>query len=115
MSFSPAVSRDATKKIRRAIRSWGLQRKTEKSLQELAEDVNPILRGWINYYGQYRRSGLYPVFRALDIRIVRWAMDKYKRLHRNRQKAWRWLNTIKRYNPTVFAHWAMLSRAHTVC
>ena len=114
MSFSPSVSREAAKKIRRTIRSWGLQRKTEKSLQELAEAVNPILRGWINYYGHYRRSSLYPVFRALDIRIVRWAMDKYKRLRRNRQKAWRWMNTVKRYNPTVFAHWMLPSRACAV-
>lgn len=115
ISFSPAISREAAKKIRLTIRSWGLQRKTEKSLHELAEEVNPILRGWINYYGHYRRSGLYPVFRALDIRIVRWAMDKYKRLRRNRGKAWRWLDTVKRYNPTAFAYWTLSSRACTAC
>lgn len=114
ISFSPAISREAAKRIRQAIRSWGLQRKTGKSLQELAEEVNPVLRGWINYYGCYRRSNLYPVFRALDIRIVRWAMSKYKRLRRNREKVWQWFHTVKRHNAAVFAHWSLLSRAYGV-
>lgn len=108
ISFSPAISRRSAKKIRQVIRSWGLQRRSDKTLHELADDINPALRGWINYYGHYRRSGLYPVFRALDIRLVRWAMCKYKRLHRNTQKAWQWYQRIKFHNSTLFAHWAML-------
>lgn len=44
------VSREASKKMLRTIRSWKLTRQTPASIGELADRYNPILRGWWNYY-----------------------------------------------------------------
>jgi len=53
VSFSPAVSSQAAKKMHREMRSWRFHRHSDKSLEDLARISNAILRGWINYYGRY--------------------------------------------------------------
>jgi group II intron reverse transcriptase/maturase len=48
-SFNPAVSDEASKRIRRQVRSWRLHRRSGSTLGDLAREINPIVRGWINY------------------------------------------------------------------
>jgi RNA-directed DNA polymerase len=60
------VSNKAAKAMRQAMRKLGLHRKSHSDLEDLARLVNPITRGWINYYGSFYRSALYPVFKHLD-------------------------------------------------
>src|SRR5690348_15582337 len=51
LSFEPAISKDALKRIGREVRSWRLHRRSDLSFAELARRINPIVAGWINYYG----------------------------------------------------------------
>ncbi|MGA2468980.1 MAG: group II intron reverse transcriptase/maturase [Thermodesulfobacteriota bacterium] len=53
VNFTPAISHKAAKSIRDTIRHWRLHRRTDRSLDELAQIINPVLRGWINYYGSF--------------------------------------------------------------
>jgi len=79
-SFSPAVSGKAEVKMRQEMRrNWKISRRTDKDLTDLANMFNPILRGWISYYGAFYRSALSRVFRPLDAALVTWVMRKYKR------------------------------------
>ena len=48
-SFNPAISKDAAKRLRREIRSWRLHQRSGSTLEQLADEVNPVVRGWINY------------------------------------------------------------------
>ena len=48
-SFNPAISTDAAKRLRREIRSWRLHQRSSSTLEQLADEVNPVVRGWINY------------------------------------------------------------------
>jgi Reverse transcriptase (RNA-dependent DNA polymerase)/Group II intron, maturase-specific domain len=66
VNFSPAVSRPAKQAMGKAIRSWHLPRRSDKTLDDLAAMFNPIIRGWINYYGRFYRSGLYPLLRHIN-------------------------------------------------
>jgi RNA-directed DNA polymerase len=43
---------------------------------------NPIVRGWLQYYGRFYRSALYPPMHQLDRSLARWAEQKYKKLRR---------------------------------
>jgi RNA-directed DNA polymerase len=62
VSFSPAISRKALKSLRQKIRrEWRLKACSHLSLDDIANRINPIITGWINYYGQFCRSALYPV------------------------------------------------------
>src|SRR3974390_2805308 len=78
-SFNPAVSPSAMKAMREAIRDLKLWHQTQLTLQDIARELNPLLRGWTGYYGRYARSGLYPLFRYINLKLRTWVMRKFKR------------------------------------
>ena len=111
VNFSPGVSNVATKAIREEIRNWQLRCRVDKWIDDLARMFNPIIRGWITYYGRFYKSALYPTLRYLDLRLTQWAMAKYKRLKRHRRRATHWIRRASLRDPTLFAHWPVLRRA----
>jgi RNA-directed DNA polymerase len=111
VSFLPAVSNDAAKSMRRTISSWRIHRMTDKSIKDLSCMFNPVIRGWINYYGRFYKSALYPIFNQLNGALQRWAMRKYKKLHRRRRRAFYWLGRIAKQNFHLFAHWRMVRQS----
>jgi RNA-directed DNA polymerase len=113
INFSPAVSNKAAKKMRQEMRRWRLNLRSDKSIDDLARMWNPVIRGWIQYYGRYYRSALNPVFRHLNVYLVRWARRRYKRLSRHRRRAEYWLGQIAVRDPRLFAHWHMLATKPT--
>ena len=108
VSFSPAASDKALKAIRQTIRSWTLHERSDKTLDDLARMFNASIRGWINYYGCYYKSALYPTLRHIDRILARWAHRKFKSLRRHRRRTEQWLARIARRQPSLFAHWALL-------
>ncbi len=108
VNFTPAVSRSAKRAINREIRSWHLPRRSDKTLDDLAAMFNPIIRGWINYYGRFYRSMLYPLLRHINWGLVRWAMRKFKSLRGHKHRAQRWLVGVARRQPDLFAHWRLV-------
>jgi RNA-directed DNA polymerase len=111
VNFSPAVSNAATKAIREEIRRWQLRCRIDRWIDDLARMFNPVIRGWITYYGRYYKSALYPTFRYLDRCLAHWAMAKYKRLRRHSQRAGHWVSKTASRDPQLFAHWPLLRRA----
>lgn len=109
VNFSPAVSNKALKKIRQTIREWKLHLRSDKSLEDLAHMFNAVIRGWINYYGRFYKSMLYPTFRHLNKILSRWASRKYKRLRRHKRRARHWIERIARKETKLFAHWMLLN------
>lgn len=107
VAFSPAMSNKAAKAVRQEMRSWGLQQRSDKTLEDISRMFNPILRGWFNYYSKYRKSGVYSVFRHFNRILVRWATRKYKRLKRHRRRAEHWLGRIACKEPRLFVHWGL--------
>jgi group II intron reverse transcriptase/maturase len=105
-SFCPAVSDDAAKAIRRQIKRWRLHLRSAHTLNDLAREINPIVRGWLGYYGRFYRSALIQSLRRIDDYIVRWAMRKYKRLRGKLSRAWDLLHAVQRRQPALLAHWA---------
>ena len=84
--FTPAISKDALNKISAQVRSWRLHRRTGLSEADLARWINPIVRGWMNYYGAFYRSALYPLLTRINAYLLRWLRKKHPRL-RGRKKA----------------------------
>jgi len=104
-SFSPAVSREALKKMVSEIRGMGIHRRVDMSIEEIAEMLNPKLRGWINYYGKFRRDSLKHFLHRLNVRLLKWIRNKYKSLRYNYRSAKMWLKNVYKGNPSLFAHW----------
>jgi len=110
LNFSPAVSKDALKKMGREVRRWRLHRRPNSTFVELAKEINPIVAGWINYYGRFYRSALYPLLARINAYLVRWIRRKYKRLAGLRKAIECMQGIAKRY-PRLFAHWKIATEA----
>lgn len=108
--FTPAISNKAAKAIRTEIRSWRLHRRTNKDLRELTNMVNPIIQGWVNYYGRFTKSWLTRALRTLDCYLVRWFLGKYKSLRRHKVRGWEVLQRTAERHPSLFAHWRLSKR-----
>ena len=105
VNFTPAVSQQSMKSIKEEMRSWKLHLRSDKSLEDLGRMFDSKIRGWINYYGRFYKSGLYKVFRHLNSILTRWAMRKYKKLRHHRRRARHWLGRISRKESYLFYHW----------
>ena len=110
VSFNPAMSTKARKAKGKQIRDWHLRRRSRTDLSGLAEDINPQVRGWINYYGRFYRSELYFLAKRIDGHLVRWAMYKFKRLRGRPDRARAWLDGVRQREPRLFAHWHLIVR-----
>jgi RNA-directed DNA polymerase len=107
VSFLPAVSKQATKRLRQRVRRWRLHMRNDLDLETVAASVRPALSGWVRYYGRFYPSKLRGELRTIDEFIVRWAMRKYKRFRGRQMASWDWLRSVKRRNPQLFAHWGL--------
>jgi RNA-directed DNA polymerase len=108
-AFLPAVSTDALKKMSGEVRRWRINLRTTSDIGELAEWMNPAIRGWMSYYGRYYRTGLDGLLKRINTYLVRWARRKFRRL-RSFNKAKRWWNGLLRRQPALFAHWAWMTQ-----
>jgi len=105
MNFTPSVSKDALKSMRATTRKYDLRNRTDLSLSDIARWYNPTLQGWLNYYGKYSRSALYPVWRHFNRTMVAWAMRKYKPFKNRKTRAAMFMERISHEQPRLFAHW----------
>ncbi len=114
VSFLPAVSTKAAKAVRKTIREWRMaSTRNNQSLEDLAQLVNPVVRGWTNYYGRFYRSKWKQVLRHLERALVAWVCRKYRRFRRRERAATHWLGRIARREPNLFAHWQLGVRPAT--
>ena len=103
-SFTPAVSKKAVKDMQATIKGHWFWRQTELEIEDIANRSNPILRGWINYYGRYNKSSLYTVLRYFNKTLITWSMRKYKKIT-SKRKAIKFLNHTLEKRPNLFVHW----------
>jgi group II intron reverse transcriptase/maturase len=108
VSFLPAMSTKAAKTIRKTIREWRMaSTRNNQRLEDLAEVVNPVLRGWINYYGRFYRSKCVQVLRHLNEALAVWVRRKYRRFRRRERASMHWLGRIARRDPHLFVLWQL--------
>jgi RNA-directed DNA polymerase len=103
-AFAPAISPEALKAISQEVRRWRLHRRTRHDLADLADQINPIVRGWVNYYGRFFRSKLHPLLKRINGYLVRWAGRKYRRLA-SFKRVKRWWDALLDRNRGLFTHW----------
>ena len=107
VSFLPAIGAKAAKAIRVQMRNWRLaSTRNNQRLEDLARVVNPVVRGWMNYYGRFYRSKCIQVLRHLNEVLGAWVRWKYHHRFKRRERAsMHWLGRIARRDPKLFAHW----------
>ena len=108
LGFLPRVSRSAAKHLKDRIKALKLERMAGSPIERIAELLNPIIRGWTNYYGRFCPHAMKDALMCIEERILRWGMHKYNTLRGSLAKARNWLDAIRRQSPELFAHWKYL-------
>jgi RNA-directed DNA polymerase len=106
LNFSPAVSNKARHKIWATIRGWNRNYWVPLTLEQIAERINPVIQGWINYYGKHNPRILKEVLQNVNDKLVRWARGKFKGFRNHKTKTVYRLGDIALTKPNLFAHWA---------
>jgi RNA-directed DNA polymerase len=105
VSFSPAISRKAEKFLRDKIRSWKIHNRTGTSLSSLIEEFNPRIRGWLVYYGAFRRTSMRGICEMFHKALVKWAKNKFRRLKRHWSRAYAYFRNLAKREPKLLAYW----------
>ena len=105
--FMPAVAPGKLTDMSRKAASWRLHRRTNSTLDDLAEVANPVLRGWLNYFTAFYPSAVIPIGKRVDRHLMRWARWKYKRLKPSEDRARTWLQGVRQRSPGLFTHWTL--------
>jgi len=111
-NFLPAISNEASKKIRQEIRSWKIHLKSGSTIEQIANEVNQVVRGWVQYYGAFYKTRLIGVLYQLEQSLNRWACRKYRSLRRKPTRAGRFLGRIAEIRPNLFEHWKFGVRSY---
>ncbi len=109
VGFTPAISLESATAIRKTIRSWKLSRRIHLDIKDLAKQLNPIIRGWIQYYGKFNQSELYKVLKYLDMKLLGWVKRKYKKHGSYTKRPKEWLGKVSSILPNLFAHWKFVN------
>lgn len=112
-NWLPAVSNKSMRSMNEKMRKWEVLRKTTNTLEEVAEAINPVLTGRINYYGKFYKTTLVKYMHIVNVKLASWARRKYKNLRVSERKAMRWLYGVTVRQPKLFAHWALLGSKPT--
>jgi RNA-directed DNA polymerase len=108
VSFLPAISTKAATAVRSTIREWRLAAtRNNQTLEDLARVTDPVIRGWMSYYGRFYRSRCVQVLRHLNDALVVWVCRKYRRFRRRERAAVHWLGNIARRDPQLFVLWRL--------
>ena len=104
-AFLPAVAPGKLTAMSRRVASWRIHRRVNLTLDDLAAEINLVLRGWLAYFTAFYPSAVSPLCDRIDNHLMRWARWKYKRLERSGKRARAWLTGVQSRTPGLFVHW----------
>lgn len=106
LGFTPAISQKSAKRIGEELYKNKIHRMVHLPISKIAQILQPKIRGWINYYGKFRKSAMQGVFRMLNFRLSHWVRNKYRRFRkRHWYHSYKYLWTLSQDYPTMFVHW----------
>ena len=105
VGYLPAISAKSQKSIREKIKECRTLQTIHSEIKDIAKELNPKLRGWLNYYGKFYRSKLDHALIMVTFRLASWGKRKYKKLYKSFRKGLAWVETIQKSQPKLFVHW----------
>jgi RNA-directed DNA polymerase len=102
--IAPRMSEVSRKSFTQKIQKLHIH-KWRKPIEVIAETLQPILRGVINYYCKFYHWKTGKVWWELNEKLLKWVRWE-KRL--TRRKAIKWLRLKWKEKPNLFPHWALV-------
>nr|WP_255479298.1 group II intron maturase-specific domain-containing protein [Chitinophaga sp. CF418] len=99
------MSTAAKRRVVSHLRSMRIKHQTG-NIQQLAAKLNPIVRGWINYYCKVNQWTTVKVWWILHLKIIEWVRKSRKI---GKMRAINWLRSVYASQPWLFAHWTLIN------
>ncbi|WP_422398031.1 group II intron maturase-specific domain-containing protein [Spirobacillus cienkowskii] len=101
------MSKKSAFNIREVIRHWKLKHWTQSDIREIAEKLNPVISGWLNYYcAHYGSKALQIIAKAVNSHLIKWAKRKFKKNRDSYNKSCEMIKRLHQQYPNLFIHWA---------
>lgn len=104
VGFLPTPSIKSKVKMNTKIEETKLFRNTQLDINYISKVMNPIIRGWCNYYGHFNNRAMVPVCNLIDNKIAKFMKKKHKNI-KSHGKAYDLVRKLKKQNPNLFYHW----------
>ena len=102
--YVPCMSRKAKVSVVENIKKLTLH-KYKGTIQQIADLLNPRIRGWMNYYCRWSKWTTTWIWRVINLKLIKWL--KWNRRF-NKKRAVHWLKSVYKTNPKLFAHWSLV-------
>jgi group II intron reverse transcriptase/maturase len=107
VGYGCAISQKAQTRITEEWKQLKLHRRSDLTIQDIAKEVNPQMRGVIQYYGKFKLWELQRLMRHFEFRLAKWVLNKYKGLKGSYSEAYKWIKYLKRSYPGMFYYWTI--------
>jgi len=105
-TFTPAASKAAGKEFRSKIKEIRNNSKGQ-SVYTLAKLMNPVIRGWSNYFTKFGSSEAKKSLAYVNLTLVIAVRRKYKSIKKSKRGAWKFLVKLCQMRPDAFYHWQL--------
>jgi len=106
-NWLPAASNRSLTSMRKKMKERATLKTAGCQIEEIAAEINPIVKAWIGYYGKFYKAKLINFMREISLRIVKWARSKYLKVRPSIIKGLLWLKSIYQKKPGLFVHWTL--------
>jgi len=89
------------------MKGWSTLRNAWCKIEDLATEINPVVRCWINYYGKFYQTKLKNFMREINLKIAKWGRSKYKEIRPSELKVIKWPKGLSQRSPNLFTHWTI--------
>jgi group II intron reverse transcriptase/maturase len=107
VGYGCAVSQKAQTRIVEGWKQLNLHRRSDLTIQDIANQVNSQMRGVIKYYGKFKLRDLQRLMWRFEYRLAKWALNKYKKFKGSYSEAFIWIKDLKRSYPGMFYYWTV--------
>jgi group II intron reverse transcriptase/maturase len=107
IGYGCAISQKAQTRITEGWKQLNLHRRSDLTIQDIADLVNPQMIGVIRYYGKFKLWELQRLMWHFEFRLVKWVLNKYKKFKGSYSAGYRWIKELKRNYPTMFYYWTV--------
>jgi len=104
-NFLPGVSTKALTAMNKKLNDMPILRTPGIEIEAVAKTMNPVLQGWVNYYGKFYSVKLRGFMQRINAKLANWAIRKYKGLRSSVTRAMKWVSSLYNRKPNLFAHW----------
>lgn len=109
-NFLPGVSMKAMTAMNEKLNKMPILRIPGIEIEAVAKELNPVLQGWINYYGKFYKTKLKDFMRGINAKLANWAIRKYKKIRVSLTSGMKWVRRLCDKQPNLFAHWTFGSK-----